>query len=369
MVRLHYIDNLRWICILMLFPFHIALVFYPEWYGFYVSSGSSSEVAHTIVVSVEPWIMPLLFCIAGMSMKFALQKRTPLMYLKERVRKLLIPFLAGLVLICPVIAYYALKFHMGYTGNIAGAFVHFFSTIYTIQDRRGILGDFSVDHLWFIIFLFIISVVTLAVVLSIRRLAGHPPNPGNVRLTVLVLLFIPVWLLNFIGFYMTGYSLVSYFAMFLIGYYLLAMDPVQARLENYWAILLAAWIILTIGVMWICGISLGYDEVFWGYSAAYVLTGWIGILALMGTGRHLLDCSNTFTAYMCAASYPVYILHQVILVAIAYYVVTFRISPALQFSVILVFSLLLTFSCYEIIRRIPGVRALFGIAGPRVKSA
>ena len=303
MVRLQYIDNLRWMGILMLFPFHAAFVFSAGWYGYYVSSSYTSTAAHCLTVSVEPWIMPLLFCIAGLVPKFALQKRTPLVYLKERVTKLLVPFLAGLVLICPVIAYYTLKFHTDYTGRFAGAFVHFFSSIHTIQDLNGIAGDFSVDHLWFILSLFIISVVALGVILLGRRQAGLHLNPNNVRLPVLALLFIPVWLLNFAGINVTGYSLPSYFAMFLIGYCLFAMDSVQAQLERYWAVLLAAWIVLTIGVMWTYGIILGHYEVFWGSSAIYVVTGWTGVLALMGAGRHLFDSTNNFTAYMGAASY------------------------------------------------------------------
>lgn len=369
MARLHYIDNLRWMAILMLFPFHAAFVFCPQWYGFYVSSVHSSTAARCLVVAVEPWIMPLLFCIAGLSMKFALQKRTPRAYLKERVAKLLVPFLAGLVLICPVIAYYALKFHTGYTGSFAGAFAHFFSSVHTIQARNGILGDFSVDHLWFIIFLFIVSAGALGMILLGRRMARVHLNHGTVNLPVMVLLFVPVWLLNFAGFNMTGYSLVSYFAMFLIGYSLLATDSARARLEQYWASLLAAWVVLTIGVMWIGGILLTHDEVFSGYSALYVLTGWIGVLALMGAGRHLLDRTNNFAVYMGAASYPVYILHQAVLVVTAYYVVMLAIPPVLQYLALVVISLLLTFACYEILRRIPGVRFLFGIAGPAKKTA
>ena len=369
MVRLHFIDNLRWMCILMLFPFHTAMVFSAGWYGYYVSSGYPSTAAHCLTVSVEPWIMPLLFCIAGLSTKFALQVRMPLMFLKERVTKLLVPFLAGLVLICPVIAYYALKFHTSYTGNFAGAFVHFFSSVHPIQDPpNGIMGDFSVDHLWFILFLFIITILALGMILAGKRWGGLPVNPGTVSLPVLVLLFIPVWFLNFVGFMVTGYTFLSYFVMFLIGYYLFSRDSVQARLEKYWAILLAAWIVLTIGVMWMFGIFLGYDEVFWGYSALFVLTGWIGVLALMGTGRRLFDRKNTFADYMSTASYPVYILHQVILVAIAYYVVMLAIPPALQFTAIVLFSILLTLACYEIIRRIPGLRALFGIVSPQKKT-
>ncbi len=81
-VRLHYIDNLRWMCILMLFPFHTAVVFSAGWYGYYVTSDYTSNAAYLFVISVLPWIMPLLFCVAGLSTKFALQKRTPVVYLK-----------------------------------------------------------------------------------------------------------------------------------------------------------------------------------------------------------------------------------------------------------------------------------------------
>jgi len=369
MVRLHYIDNLRWMSILMLFPFHTAFIFCAGWYGYYVLSGYPSVAAHGLAVSVEPWIMPLLFCIAGLSTKFALQERTPRLYLKERVTKLLVPFLAGLVLICPVVAFYALKFHTGYTGSFGDAFVHFFSTISTIGNPGGIFGDFSVDHLWFILFLFIISVLALGVILLGRRRGKIPLSPGTVNLPVLCLLFIPVWLLNFAGFNVTGYSFLSYFAMFLTGYFLFSNDPVQARLEKYWAVLIVGWIILTIGGMWFYGIILGHSEVFWGSSPVFVATGWIGVLAFLGAGRHLLDSKSTFTTYMNAASYPVYILHQAVLVAVAYYVLMLQIPPALQFSAIVVLSLLITFACYEILQRIPGIRTLFGIAGPRRKPA
>jgi peptidoglycan/LPS O-acetylase OafA/YrhL len=356
-------------CILLLFPIHAAIVFCSGWYGFYVLSDYPSTAAHLLMVSIEPWIMPLLFCIAGVSAKFALQKRTPRVYLKERVTRLLVPFLAGLVLICPVIAYYALKFHTGYTGGFPGAFFEFFGSISSIQNPPvGVTGGFSVDHLWFIIFLFIISVVALAVILPGRRLEGHGINPGTVSLPVLCLLFIPVWLLNVAGINVAGYSFPAYFALFLIGYYLFSMDTVLAKLETYWGVLLAAWIVLTIGVMWTYGIMMGHSEVFWGSSAVYVLTGWTGVLALLGAGRHLFDFTNTFTEYLGAASYPVYIIHLAVLVAIAYYIVILPIPPALQYAAIVIFSFLLTFACYEILRRIPGVRALFGIARPQKRA-
>lgn len=369
MVRLHYVDNLRWICILILFPYHTALVFSAGWYGYYVTSDYTSTAAFWFTNSIEPWIMALLFCVAGLSTKFALQKRTPVVYLKERVTKLLVPFLAGLVLICPIMAYYALKFHAGFTGSYADAFLHFFSSITNIRDATGFTGDFAVDHLWFILFLFIISVVALGVILLGQKITRLHIDSDRIGLPVLVLLFIPIWLLNYVGFYVSGYSITSYFAMFLIGYYLIPLDSVQALLEKNWLVLVAAWILLTIGVIWIGGHILGHLDLLLGYSALHVLTGWMGVLALMGAGRHLINRTSNFAAYMGAASYPVYIIHQAVLVAIAYYVVIWIVAPALQFTVIMIGSLLLTFACYEILKRIPVVRALFGIAAPRKKTA
>ena len=84
-----------------------------------------------------------------------------------------------------------------------------------------------------------------------------------------------------------------------------AMDPVQAKLETYWAVLLAAWTSPDrLGVMWMYGMVLGHYEVVLGSSPIYVLTGWTGVLALMGAGRHFSDVNNTFTGYLGAASVP-----------------------------------------------------------------
>lgn len=364
MIRLHYLDNLRWIAILLLFPFHAAFIFCAGWYGYYVLSPDSSVAAHCLTVAIEPWIMPLLFCIAGMSARFALQKRTPLQFLKERVTRLLVPFLAGLVIICPVIAYFALRFHEGYTGGFLGAAVHFFSSAAAIPDTNGLMGDFSVDHLWFILFLFVFSLAVLCLILLWQRLGAprwRPAGAEGAGGAVLLLVFVPVWLLNFAGITVTGYSIPAYFALFLAGYGLAAGEPAQAWLERHWRPLLAAWVILTAGVMWIGGIALGHGEFFWGSSPLFVLTGWAGVLALLGAGRHFLGFGNRFTAYLGAASYPVYIIHQAVLVAVAYSVLLLAIPPAVQYAAIVITSLLLTFGCYEVIRRIPGVRVLFGI--------
>lgn len=370
MPRLHYLDNLRWISILLLFPVHAAVVFSAGWFGYYVTSDYTFPAALWIIVSIMPWLMPLLFCGAGMSTKFALRKRTPAVYLKDRVTRLLVPFLAGLVLLCPVLAYYGLKSDASYTGSYGGAVVYFFSTLTSARDPTGFTGEFNFEHLWFIFYLFVISVVALGVILLGKKQTWFHFNPGRVSLPVLVLLFLPLWLMIALGPGESGYSLVAYFFMFLIGYYLFSQDSVQDLLEQYWSVLVAAWILLTVCMIVFSGEILSGNLTLIDVIASPFspLTGWVGVLALLGMGRHLMNTTIPLTAYLGAASYPVYILHQPILVAVAWYVLLWAAPPAVQFVVIVVFSVLLTFACYELLRRIPGVRVLFGIAGPGKKA-
>ena len=56
---------------------------------------------------IWPWFMPLMFLIAGVATWYALQKRNASQYLKERVTRLFIPLVLGIVLIVPIQGYMA----------------------------------------------------------------------------------------------------------------------------------------------------------------------------------------------------------------------------------------------------------------------
>jgi glucans biosynthesis protein C len=87
----------------------------------------------------------------------------------------------------------------------------------------------------------------------------------------------------------------------------------------------------------------------------------MGIIALLAVGEKFLDKGTSFTKYCNAASYPVYILHQSLLVVVAYYTITYVDNTILRITIIMSGSFLLTIACYEIIKRIPAIRILFGI--------
>ena len=68
-----------------------------------------------------------------------------------------------------------------------------------------------------------------------------------------------------------------------------------------------------------------------GECPLYVVTRWTWVQALMGVVSHPAVRTGPFTTHLRAASYPVYIIHKAVLVAVAYYVLMLAIHPPLQF--------------------------------------
>ena len=108
-MRQHYIDNIRSLTILLLFPVHTFMVWNDFGSGFYIWLGEN-RILSTLIVLVNPWFMPMLFVLAGMSAHYALDRRTVKEFVVQRIWKLLVPFACGMVLLVPVQTLYARKF-------------------------------------------------------------------------------------------------------------------------------------------------------------------------------------------------------------------------------------------------------------------
>jgi len=169
--RRYDIDWLRIIAVLLLFPFHIARIFN---FGddFYAKSATLSKGLTYVITYLEPWHMPLFFFLAGASTWFALAHRSGGAYAGERVKRLLVPFLFGLVLLIPPQSYLGLLGH----GGEAGSFFTWLPTFFHLDpaDPDGFFaGGLTFGHLWFIFHLFLYSIILLPVVLLLKRGRGR----------------------------------------------------------------------------------------------------------------------------------------------------------------------------------------------------
>jgi len=334
--RKHHLDNLRSITILMVFLFHVLRVYH--WRETFYIHGGGLLIPSIVVDVLALVLMPLLFAVAGISSRYALKKRTASQYAKERVSKLLVPFCFGILLIVPVQPYLARLFHHGEA--------RYFDSFSKLTDLSGYDGAFAVAHLWFLIFLFFISLVCLPIMLSYRS-KGKGTLGDSVPLVCIVLM----GLLPLVGamFDVGGESPTEYMAYFLLGYFFLANDNVQSKLEKYRHLLLGLFAVCTVVVGFVID------------GALYEIPKWLSILAAIGYSRRHLNFTGAVTTYLADSSFGVYIFHQSWIVVAAFFVFMLTGNPLLQIPLILVASVVLTYSTYEICKRISVLRWMFGL--------
>lgn len=317
-MRKHYIDNLRNLTILLLFPVHTFMIWNDFGSRFYIWI-RPSRLLSTLIILVNPWFMPILFVLAGMSARYALNQRTGAEFIRQRTAKLLIPFLCGMIFLVPFQTLYARKFFYGYDGGIVEHWKYFFTHL---TDFSGYDGAFTPGHLWFILFLYVIALLALPLFrfLPYDKLAAYVER---IPALGLLLLFLPIWLMYYIG-NIGGFSIGKDLALYLIGYYVLSNDTVTDRLEKNVRWLAALCLIGTAAL-----VVLYYQYAYYGDLWVNYI-GWNTILVLLVSGRKFLHKRTKFTAYFNRASYSVYILHQSILVIIAYYIVRVCDNMAVQ---------------------------------------
>ncbi|MDE6593730.1 MAG: acyltransferase [Oscillospiraceae bacterium] len=339
--------------ILLLFPFHAAQIWSGgEYSGFYIWSHTNT-VLYVFSTAVYPWYMTFLFAIAGISFKYAFRKRSLGQIIAERTKKLLIPFCFGLTVLVPIMTYTAEVFFNGYTGNYWEQYKLFFTKV---TDLTGYHGGFTPAHLWFLIYLYVISLAAVLIVIMQRKYLPDFKIEG-MRYFLIILLFIPEWLCQYfmnIG----GKSLGQFMILFLFGYYIISEESVLQKIKQYRFFSLGLWVISgSLYTYLYCFENIRDIRI----TGLYIFFGWAGIITLLGIGQSRLNFHNHISDYLTQASFPVYILHMTILVVTGFWVLKLPVGVAGQFLLIQLVSAVVTFIVYEIVRRIPGLRFFLGI--------
>jgi glucans biosynthesis protein C len=349
--RKYWIDNVRTICILLLFPFHTVMIFNDLGEKWYIN-GTGCMAASMFNFCVYPWWMSGLFVLAGLSTMYALKRRNIKEYMRERVLRLFVPLMFGLFLIVPIQNFLADKYHNGYAGSY---FAHF-SRFFKITDFSGNDGCFSPGHLWFSLYLFVISMLCIPVFVWYRDKGKYFKGDKFTGWKLIVLGIIPTLIepLGSIG----GKSVTEFLGWFLIGYFVMSTEEVQIWIKKYYKIWLAISVSLILSRC-ICYYIHFYNEYFW--ESTDTILGWFGILALFALGMRFLDKEYKFTHYFMIGSYPIYLFHQSYVVIWGYLFVNYFTTVFWNYILIVLLSFVSTIITYEITRRFSVTRFMFGI--------
>lgn len=320
---------------------------------------------------INPWRMPMLFLISGIGVWFALGQRSGPAFLKERIQRLLIPFVFGLLVVLPPQWY----FEMLERNTLTVSYLEFYVNHLTHLrlDRWG--------HLWFIAYLFVFVLVATPLFLSIRqgaarkmthRLAGfltdHPLSPW----LLVFPLFIIEWSLasnmpykrDFIH---DAYQTVFYFTTFLYGFFIASTEVLWEVLERQrrWSLLIGLLCFTGLTAVWISSGQSDLqrphsDSVFVRFIWSANVMAWI--FCCIGYARRYLNMQNRLLAYANRATLPFYLLHQPILIGIGYLVVQLNAAAFEKYLILLISTILVTSMLYELlIRRIRFMHVFFGL--------
>jgi len=341
--RKHYIDNLRALTVLLLFPYHVFMIYNTWGEPWYIHGGEIAPTSWFVRIGWL-WMMPILFVVAGISTAYALRKRSIGEYVKERAGKLLVPLVFGVLLIVPVQSYIA-----GIHFNNEANYLNFFTKF---TDLSGYDGGFTPGHLWFILYLFAISMACVPLILLAKKFpvmmkfAGKIPFPALLFIGILPLLIHPLGDID-------GKSIGEFAGYFLLGYFILSDEKVLEKLER--------WRFLLLGLSIVGFAETILTNHFFNEGICREFFTCFHIMALLGLSKRYLNFSNRLTAYLSKSSFGVYVFHQSWIVVVAFFVLKFIHIPALQILVILPLSIVLTFLTNEALKRVPPLRWMYAL--------
>lgn len=89
---------------------------------------------------------------------------------------------------------------------------------------------------------------------------------------------------------------------------------------------------------------------------------WLTLIVILGYGQKYLNSSSKWLAYMNQAAFPIYVIHQTILLIIGFWVVRIGLGLVPKFLIITVLSFFSCLITYDlVIRRFSVTRWIFGV--------
>ncbi len=388
MQRRHDLDWVRVAAFFLLVLYHTGM-YYVTW-DWHVKSPYASEVLEPFMLLSSPWRLSLLFLVSGTATAFLFAKRTASGkgFLGQRSWRLLVPLVFGMLVVVTPQAYYEVVeqlpggYHDGYLafwGRYLQADPHFC--------RDGDCLDVPTwNHLWFVAYLWI---YTLVAWLGLRRFPRAVEAAGawcERHLTGVGLLLWPsLWLalarLGLLDRFEQTHALVDdwynhaqYLPLFLLGIVVARRDAVWDALHRQRRIALALAAAGYAFIVWYFHGS-GYDDATpppealrMLQRAVWSLFQWTAIAAILGFARGWIVRETPTLRYLQEAVFPVYILHQTVIVVLAHNAQPLGLRPAVEGPLLVLATFALCFLGFEVIRRMRWLRPLFGL-GPMPKTA
>lgn len=392
--RRYDIDALRSLAFFVLIFYHVGMYYVHDW-GWHIKSDTTSIWLQEVMILTNPWRMSLLFFISGMVLSMAMRKVSIGNAIKLRTERLLIPLIFGMFVICAPQLYIEALAQQLIEPNFSQFWWQYINpTTELLADHQSPIGLLTWNHLWYLAYLWVYSLLLIPLVPAIRRLAL-----SQFMQAINPLLFI----------------VISVFGLLVVWFFLREEYPsTHALLDDWynhgkyvWAFLLgmlfslhqSCWQFVIrqrlrlLGLALICYSLIVADRqgvfqtladqfetnvmVKLGYGLVLTANHWLWLFAAIGFagayfGPHRLNQSQTaeqdksssapkWVEYCNQAILPWYILHQTFIIVFAWWMKPLDIPPTIEAILLISLTFIGCAIGYELVKRTCITRFLMGL--------
>ena len=388
--RLAYLDWLRFFVVLSLAPFHAAL----SYTGFGVVFVYDNPVRDAVLagrglyghfgpdalrmftVFMDNWFMHLLFFVSGIGAAVSLRKRSAGTFVGERAHRLMVPLLLVTLLVIPIQSWLRALDFRTFSGGFFEFYPHFFNGP---SSGPGSEGNFDYGQLWFLLYLFVFSVIALPMFQRWKR-SGVPTarllRTGAIGgwvlapalwIALLEAIFRPGWP-GFQNLVNDWANFTVYLSFFVLGYLAGADARMPEAMERYRFAALALGLgafVVRIGCYRWFPVGNGYDafnmlaQFFRGAAA------WGLVVAAIGFGRRHLNVAGRWLGIARDLSFPLYLLHFAFLTAATYLLLGSPLDIWWRWAISVLVTWACVAACTYVFRYIPPLQSFFTIRPPQ----
>ena len=394
--RLYFLDWLRVAAFGLLVLYHVGMYYVSwDWHvksPFSTSTTSASAALEPLMQLSSPWRLALLFLVSGVASSLMLAKRQG-RFLRQRSRRLLLPLGVGMLFIVPPQSYFEVLHKFAYSGSYLD-----FMGLY-LQGFHGFCRDGKClalptwNHLWFVAYLWLYTLLLWALNraapsaldaaggwlsrAAAARSSVRSSARSSARSSPLWLLILPViWLalarVLLLDRYPSTLALVGdYYNHALYGS-VFAAGAVCARAPGIWPRLAALrWQALPVALLGWALLVLYFNHYQGSDPPAalrqaqrvlYASVQWCAVVAAVGFAFKHWNADHRWRRYAVEAVFPVYILHQTLIVLLSQALLPLQWRPAVEGPVLVLATFALSIAGFEALRRVAWLRPCFGLA-------
>ena len=374
--RRHDIDALRVIAFASLILYHCAMAYVADW-SWHIKSPHTAEWLQYPMLFLNRWRMELLFLISGLALSFLRRRAGVIRLAWMRSRRLLLPLLFGMAVVVPLQPYVQ---GVG-NGLVEPGFWRFLLRYWSggpwpPQAFDGWQFGVTWNHLWYLAYVWVYTMLLLALSPLLQSRPGRAVQATIGRLRGPGLLFLPalptvLWALLWQARFDQTFDLIhdwfmhaEYFSFFLYGHWLASDTGLWGELRRLrrrsLGYALGCFCVYLLLIR-----TLPDDAGLMQLSAARTLRWsfcWLAIAAALGWAHQLLNRPFHWLPYATEAVFPWYMLHQTLIVGLAYVLIPLHLGAVLEPVLLVTGTVAGCALLHEVlIRRTPWLRPLFGL--------